>query len=142
MILHCALWYNKKMEKYSVQQVNLMSTDALAYIGDAYFTLRCRLEVLKHHNAKPAKLHVGVTGLVNAHAQSEFLEKIMPNLTTEEEDIVRRARNSPTTTKSKNYGLAEYKRATSFEALLGFLYLTNQKRLEQIIDMVLLGVEL
>ncbi len=142
MILGFSLCYNEKMEKYSVQQVNLMSTDALAYIGDAYFTLRCRLEVLQHHNAKPAKLHLTVTNLVNAHAQSEFLDKITPNLTEEEQDVVRRARNSPTTTKSKNYGLAEYKRATSFEALLGFLYLTNHNRLEEIIKLVLLGVEL
>ena len=114
----------------SKDQILNLSTDALAYVGDAYFTLFCRLEVLKVHNAKPSKLHTSVTNLVNAHAQSQFLEKISPLLTPEEQDIVRRARNSPTTTKSKHYGLAEYKKATSFEALLGFLFLTDKKRLE------------
>lgn len=116
------------------EQLNNFSTDALAYVGDAYFTLFCRTKVLEVHNAKPAKLHTTVTNLVNAHAQSVFLEKLTPILTEEEQNIVRRARNSPTTTKSKNYGLAEYKKATSFEALLGFLFYTDQKRLKALCE--------
>ena len=120
----------------------MLSTDALAYVGDAYFTLYCREQVLARHNAKPYRLNAIVTRLVNAHAQSEFLDKILPILSSAENDIVRRARNSPTTTKSKNYGLAEYKRATSFEALIGYLYLTDKTRLSQVLDNVIEGVEL
>ena len=122
--------------------INMLSTDALAYIGDAYFTLFCRSAVLQHHNAKPYKLNPIVTRLVNARAQSQFLEKITPMLNQTELDIVRRARNSPTTTKSKNFGLADYKRATSFEALIGYLYLLDQKRLDSIMTKVFEGVEL
>lgn len=128
--------------KMTKQQVDMLSTDALAYLGDAYFTLVCRLRVLEAHNEKPHKLHTTVTNLVNAHAQSDFLEKLAPHLSDDESDIVRRARNSPTTTKSKHYGLAEYKRATSFEALLGYLYLTDKQRLETILNVVFEGVEL
>lgn len=124
------------------KDVNMLSSDALAYIGDAYFTLYCRQQVLEHHNAKPYKLNTTVTRLVNAHAQSEFLEKITPMLTEEESDVVRRARNSPTTTKSKNFGLADYKRATSFEALIGYLYLLDNKRLKQVLAVVFEGVDL
>lgn len=132
--------YNVPMQsEMTKEQVNMLSTDALAYLGDAYFTLVCRLRVLQAHNTKPAKLHPTVTNLVNAHAQSEFLEKIATLLNKEESDIVRRARNSPTTTKSKHYGLAEYKRATSFEALIGFLYLTDKQRLEVVLNEVFKG---
>ena len=124
------------------EQTNNLSTDALAYIGDAYFTLYCRSQVLITHNAKPSKLHTSVTNLVNAHAQSLFLEKISNLLTAEEQDITRRARNSPTTTKSKHYGLAEYKKATSFEALLGYLFILDKKRLQFLCEKALEGVEL
>lgn len=124
------------------EQIKNLSTDSLAYVGDAFFTLLCRNKVLLKHNAKPSKLNKTVTNLVNAHAQSEFLEKLMPNLTQEEQDVVRRARNSPTTTKSKNYGLAEYKKATSFEALLGFLFYTDKKRLDALCEEVLKEVDL
>lgn len=126
----------------SIEQVLNLSTDALAYIGDAYFTLFCRLKVLEAHNAKPSKLHTTVTNLVNAHAQSVFLERLTPDLTQEELDISRRARNSPTTTKSKHYGLAEYKKATSFEAVLGYLYLVDQKRLNLLLEKALKGVSI
>ena len=129
-------------EILSKEQVNNLSTDALAYLGDAYFTLFCREAVLRVHNSKPSKLHTSVTGLVNAHAQSVFLEKILPILTEEEQNVVRRARNSPTATKSKHYGLAEYKKATSFEALIGFLYLTNKNRLSEICLEALKEVEI
>ena len=122
--------------------INLLSTDALAYIGDAYFTLFCRSLVLQHHNAKPYRLNPIVTKFVNAKAQSGFLEKIMPMLNPAELDIIRRARNSPTTTKSKNFGLADYKRATSFEALVGYLYILDKTRLDVVLTKVFEGVDI
>lgn len=130
------------MREKTKNDINNLSTDALAYLGDAYFTLFCRQLVLSCHNAKPHRLNSLVTQFVNAHAQSEFLEKITPILTEDEANIVRRARNSPTTTKSKNYGLADYKRATSFEALIGYLYLLDTKRLNQVLKAVFEGVDI
>ena len=102
--------------------MNIPST-TLAFVGDAYFSLLVRTTILNVCNAKPTKLHRLTSGIVNAQAQSQLLEIITPMLTHIEVDVVRRARNAPNNTKSKHYGLAEYKRATALEALIGYLYL-------------------
>lgn len=124
------------------EEVFNMPITSLAFVGDAFFTLFARTKVLDKH-AKSGSFHIKATSLVNAHSQSEFLDKIKDNLTEKEKDIVRRARNTHTSSKSKNSGIADYKRSTAFEALLGYLFLTkNSKRLEEILDLSFKGVEL
>ena len=124
--------------QYSESELLNVSTSTLAWIGDAVFTLAIREYFLDKQNTKPVSLHRLATTKVNAEAQSEALKKIEHMLTEQEQSVVRRAKNSPISTKSKHYGLAEYKRATGFEALIGYLYLLdNRSRLNEILAIVL-----
>ena len=112
-------------------------TSTLAWIGDAVYSLCAREFEMGLYKGKPNKLHKMTTKLVNANAQSLALEKIYPFLNETEQSVVRRAKNSPITTKSKHYGLADYKRATGLEALVGYLYLLdNTKRLNEILKII------
>lgn len=123
--------------KFSLDELQSIPSATLAWIGDAVFSLCAREYELRFNHGKPAKLHKVVTSWVNANAQSESLEKITPFLKNNELDVVRRAKNAPSNTKSKHYGIAEYKKATGFEALIGYLYLSdNMERLNEILELV------
>lgn len=81
-------------------------------------------------------LHREAIGFVKASAQANILRQIEPDLTSEEKDIVRHARNAKVNTIPKNADIMDYHYSTGFEALLGYLYLTNQKeRLDEILTM-------
>lgn len=124
----------KFIKQYDEDEIISMPSTSLAFVGDAFFTLYARVKVL-NTKAKSGKFHKEATKIVNAHSQSEFLEKIKNSLTETEQDIVRRAKNTHTNSKSKNSGLADYKKSTGFEALVGYLFLTNQKeRLNEILN--------
>ncbi len=124
--------------EYKEEELLNISVSTLAWIGDAVYSLCCREFELGKNKSKPAVLHRLATARVNAGSQSEVLERVIPILNEVELGVVRRAKNSPITTKSKHYGLAEYKRATGFEALVGYLYLLNkQERLNQILELAL-----
>ena len=123
--------------KFNEQELRNLSTSTLAWVGDAVYSLCVREYEVAHSNKKPAHLHKMATALVNADAQSQALALILPTLLPDEESVVRRAKNSPITTKSKHYGIAEYKRATGFEALIGYLYLLDRRdRLNEILAIV------
>jgi len=128
---------NFTYKKYSELELINVPVATLAWVGDAFFSLCAREWELRLSNAKPVKLNKLAVAKVNAHAQAEFLQILEPKLSEDEMSIVRRARNSPITTKSKHYSLAEYKRATAFEALLGWLYLLGrQTRLNELLKMI------
>lgn len=123
--------------KFTENELLSIPSSTLAWIGDAVFSLCAREYELRFYHGKPAKLNKLATIWVNAAAQAELLDKISPNLTQQEQDVVRRAKNAPITTKSKHYGLAEYKRATGLEALIGYLYLLdNNERLNEILGLI------
>ncbi|MCX4385302.1 MAG: ribonuclease III, partial [Clostridia bacterium] len=82
---------------------------------------------------KTGELDRRTAQIVSAHGQSEALNKILPLMTEEEEEIFKRGRNAKKPTKSKNASVGEYVRSTGFEALLGYLYLTGQtERIEEL----------
>ena len=112
-----------------------LSPLALAFLGDAIHTAYVREFVLKEEqNLKITNYHEKAKKFCNAKWQKEILEKILPSLTNEESDIVRRARNSKSKHKAKNFDEEEYKKATAFEALIGYLYLSKQnERLEEML---------
>ena len=123
--------------KFTENELLSIPSSTLAWIGDAVFSLCAREYELRFNHGKPAKLNKLATVWVNAASQAELLDKISPNLTQQEQDVVRRAKNTPITTKSKHYGLAEYKRATGLEALIGYLYLLdNNERLNEILRLI------
>ena len=122
-----------KREK-SIEDIQMLSPLVWAYIGDSVYEMFIRTYLVNNSNAKPHKLHIESIKYVKAKAQADILLKIEDKLTEEEKDIVRRGRNTENHHVAKNSNVADYSKATAFEALIGYLYLTKQdKRLEEIL---------
>lgn len=107
-----------------------MSPRLLAHLGDAVFHLYEReREILA--SATASQMHHRTTKRASAFGQADLLELISGRLTDAEADLVRRARNVKT--HQRRADQAAYRLATAFEALLGYLYLTNPPRLEEVL---------
>ena len=118
----------------NIEEVNMLSPLVWAYVGDSVYELFIRTNLVNNSNAKPHKLHIESIKYVKAKAQADILSKIDNILTEEEKDIVRRGRNTENHHVAKNSNVADYSRATAFEALIGYLYLTKQdERLMEIL---------
>lgn len=111
----------------------------LAYIGDAVYELLIRSFVVGEGNTKASMLHRQTCSYVKAHAQCAIAEYLQPFLTETEQDYYRRGRNAKSPTMAKNASMSDYRKATGFEALMGYLYLSNQT--ERMVELVRLGVE-
>ena len=119
------------------EEVNLMSPLTWAYVGDAVYELYISTKLVNETNKKPHKLHIESIKYVKAGAQAKLLEKIYENLTNEEQEIVRRSRNTQNHHLPKNSNVQEYMYSTAFEGLIGYLYLTKQNnRLKEILKQV------
>lgn len=106
----------------------------LAYIGDAIYEVAVRQFLISRANLRPHHLHRTATGFVSAKAQSRILAYLDPDLTEEERDIVRQGRNAKSGSIPKNADVLEYRHATAFETLVGYLYYTGeQERLRELI---------
>ena len=115
------------------ERARQMNPVVLAFVGDAVYTLLVREELALSSGEKTGMLNKRASEIVSAHGQSELLERVLPLLTEEEEEIFRRGRNAKKPTKSKNATVAEYVRSTGFEAVMGYLYLTGQEaRIEEL----------
>lgn len=112
---------------FPVPKVNAdeLSTDTLAYLGDAVFNLYAKLFVLQ--DVKVTQLHKMANKYVSREGQSKALHSIYQLLTEKELSIIRRGINSKGAKKHGNDLM--YKESTGFEALVGFLYITDRKRL-------------
>lgn len=115
-----------------VKQIN---TTALAYMGDALYEVYIRRHVMETGQTNADRLHAMAVPFVRAEGQAAAIRKMMGDFLTEEEaSLARRARNHKTTSKPKNADPMDYKWATAFEALLGYLYLGGKAgRMEEII---------
>ena len=119
------------------KDVNMMSPLTWAYIGDCVYELYVRQELINKTNLKPHKLHIDAIQYVKASKQAEILQEIMPKLTEEEQDIVRRGRNAENHHLPKNASVEDYMYSTAFEALIGYLYLSRQdERLKEILGLI------
>ena len=99
----------------------------LAYMGDAVLEMLSREFVLKNSGAvKPGQLVKASKAFITCEAQSDAVEKILPLLTEEEEAVFKRGRNAKTHFAPKHGELIQYRRATGFEALMGYLYLKGR----------------
>lgn len=112
----------------------------LAYIGDAVYELMIRSILVSRGNRPVNKLNKDATSLVKAAAQSEIVKLISDKLSEEEYTVFKRGRNSSPHTMAKNASMTDYKYATGFEALIGFLYLDN--RCDRALELVKLGIDL
>ena len=116
-------------EAFALKDVDIRSYSplVLAYIGDGIYELVIRSLLVGHGNAHASTLHKKASSLVNAAAQSARTGRIKYQITQEEQQIFRLGRN------------ANYRRATGFEALMGYLYLSGQT--ERLLELVKLGLE-
>ena len=102
----------------------------LAYIGD---------KVISEGNKQVKKLHQETSSMVQASAQSEMMRALQPLLTEEEHAVYRRGRNAKSVSPAKNQSLTDYRRATGFEALMGWLYLKREWK--RMADLIKIGLD-
>ena len=120
--------FKTNYSKIDARQLNPL---VLAFVGDSFFSFYVKTEKVSLEKSKVNNLNSSTAKLVNARSQMEFMFKIMNELTEEENDIVHRARNANIHSKAKNFSIEEYRYATAFEALVGYLYLIKDyERLE------------
>ena len=105
------------------QDLRSYSPLTLAYIGDGVYELVIRTILVKKGNCPVNRLHKKASSLVKAGAQSAIMVVIEEKLTSEELSVYRRGRNAHSPTMAKHATMADYRRATGFEALMGYLYL-------------------
>ena len=117
----------KFFENMSAEQAKMLSPLSLAFVGDAVYTLYARSKVIQHSDAKNGALHSEATKMVKASGQAETVDAILDLLDEQEMGIYKRARNSKVHSVAKNATIGDYKKATGFEAVIGFLYLTVQE---------------
>ncbi len=98
----------------------------LAYIGDAVYDIVVRTILVARGNAPVNKLHNEASSIVKAEAQKNSLQKIESLLTEEEMAVYKRGRNSKSYTTAKHASVTDYRIATGYEALIGYLYLDGQ----------------
>ena len=99
---------------------------ALAYVGDAVFSLMVRNYLVTKHDNNLSTINKKANAIVCARNQAELMQQLLPLLSPQEQDIAARARNAHTNNKAKNSTLAQYHLATEFEAVVGFWHLTGQ----------------
>ena len=132
------LKYLKEAFSLPEQDIRSFSPLTLAYIGDGVYELVIRTILVQRGNRKASRLHEEASRLVKASAQSDILRRIEPHLTEEELSVYKRGRNAHSPTMAKHASMSDYRRATGFEALIGYLYLKEDLR--RIVDLVRLGI--
>ena len=114
-------------------ELDEMSSLALAYVGDAVFELLVRTWLADRGGLTNRSLHEAAVGYVSAGAQAEAGDFLLPRLTEQERAVWRRGRNTQVHGTPKNATLGQYARATALEALFGYLHLSGQQeRLQEL----------
>ena len=136
----------KGIDQYIKEQFEIGDVDirtysplALAYIGDGIFDLVIRSIVVGKGNTGANKLHQRTSQVVKASSQSAMIERLIPYLTEEELSIYKRGRNAKSPTMAKNATMSDYRRATGFEALMGYLYLND--KFERLVELIKIGLD-
>ena len=126
---------------FSCKDVDIRSYSPLplAYIGDAVYDLIIRSVVVEKGNRSANSLHRTTVKYVNAGAQAAMIEALLPCLTEEEQAVYHRGRNAKSYTTAKHAAIADYRKATGMEALLGYLYLKGE--LPRCLELVKAGFE-
>ncbi len=127
-------------EQFALGEIDIVNYSplTLAYIGDAIYEIVIRTMIVAKGNCAVEKLHKKTTQLVKAKKQAEMIQKIENELSEEEERIFKRGRNAKSYTMAKNATMKEYRLATGFEALMGYLYMTEQEdRMMELIRLAL-----
>ena len=132
---------NRKFrETFGLEPVDLKTYSplTLAYIGDAAYELVIRSLVVEQGNAPVNKLHKRSSRLVKAQAQAEAAMKLLDVFTEEEQAVYKRGRNAHSYTMAKNAGMTDYRMATGYEAVMGYLHLKQDY--ERMVTLIHLGI--
>ena len=112
---------------------------ALAYMGDEVYEVLIRTRVMNRGSMQVNKMHKKSASLVKAEAQARMIQALQEELTEEETAVYKRGRNAHSASSAKNASIRDYRMATGFEALVGYLYLTGQY--ERLLKLVHDGLE-
>lgn len=134
-----SLIYLKEQFELGELDIRTCSPVVLAYIGDAAYELVIRTVLVCRGGRQANTLHKRASNYVKASAQAAMIEKLQEELTEEELQIYKRGRNAKTVSMAKHATMHDYRHATGFEALMGYLYLTGQT--SRMIDLIKLGME-
>lgn len=129
----------KELFECKENDVRAYSPLTLAYIGDVVYDLIIRTVVVERGNRAANELHKRTVQYVKAQTQARMIEALLPLLTEEEEAVYKRGRNAKSYTTAKNASVADYRKATGFEALLGYLYLCD--RMDRVLVLSKQGIE-
>ncbi|WP_391205661.1 Mini-ribonuclease 3 [Psychrobacillus sp. L4] len=125
------------MSNFKLSDVKQLNSLALAYMGDAVLEQVVREHLIRSGRVKPNILHREATNYVSAKAQATIVRELLNTqfLTEEEEAVLRRGRNAKSGTVPKNTDVQTYHYSTAFEAVIGSLYLSEQKeRLQELLQ--------
>ncbi len=121
------------------QDIRTYSPLTLAYIGDCIFDVIVRSVIVLRGNRAVNAMHQAASRIVKAQAQARMVEALYGELTEEEQEIYKRGKNAKSHTSAKNASLGDYHKATGYEALIGYLYLTGQ--MERVLFLVKCGMD-
>lgn len=116
------IWKCLGLKEVSPRQLSPL---VLAYIGDSIFDLVVKTMIVTRGNTQVNKMNKEASSIVKAEAQSKMIGFLEDRLTEEEESIYKRGRNAKSYTSAKNASISDYRRATGFEALMGYLYMSG-----------------
>ena len=134
--------YKSILDQFQIKKQNVCTYSplTLAYIGDAIYEIIIRTIVVGEGNRQVNQLHKKSSNLAKAGTQAEMVLKLQPFLEEEEEQIYKIGRNAKSYTAAKNADIIDYRNATGFEALMGYLYM--QGKTERMFELVKKGMEL
>ena len=131
--------YMQEVFQMKEVDVNSYSPLTLAYIGDSIYDLIIKSLVINQGNRQVNKLHKETSMYVQASTQSLMMRAMQEELTEEEHAVYKRGRNAKSISPAKNQSITDYRRATGFEALVGYLYL--KKQYERLLTLIKIGLE-
>lgn len=111
---------------FEEKRADQISPLTLAYIGDAFYELLVRTILIRQADRSVNRLNKAAREKVRAEKQSGMIGTLEPFLSSKEMEIYHRGRNAKSHTHAKNAGIGDYRRATGFEALMGYLYLEGE----------------
>ena len=130
-----AVWKGLELNEVNPRQLSPL---VLAYIGDSIYDLVIKTKIVTDCNMQVNKMNKKASGLVKAETQSRIIGNISEYLTEEEDAIYKRGRNAKSYTSAKNASISDYRRATGFKALIGYLYLNGSY--DRMVELIKLGL--
>lgn len=125
-----------RTEEHDIRSYSPLS---LAFIGDCVYDLIIKSLIIRKGNRPVNAMQKATSRLVQASAQSAMMRVMQKHLTEEEHAVYRRGRNAKSVSPAKNQSITDYRRATGFEALIGYLYLKRDYR--RIVDLIKTGLD-